>query len=94
MRNNAQEQIKFVRGSMKLLVVLFTDESCSKMLLENLTHEKFNYYLTANNKFIGVSEDDVVEELNMKLEQAIEIQSPVDGMLKNIDGIITLGIAL
>lgn len=79
---------------MKLLIMLFRSKYCSKSLLEDITPEKFNYYLTADDKIIDKDRDDVLEELLMDIDNAIEVESPTDDRLKNVDGIIAVRFAL
>ena len=79
---------------MKLIVILSSDEGSSMHLFDNLTSDKFDYYLTANNKFLGSDDDEITNELNEELVNAVDITNPTDERIKDIDGIILLGIAL
>ena len=76
-----------------LLVVCCSgwDLSQSKYLFENISKELFDLYLTADNKILGC-DTGACEQLNIDLENAIKITSPVDTKLQNLDAIITVGI--
>jgi hypothetical protein len=67
------------------------DLSQSKHLFENISKELFDLYLTADNKILGC-DIGACEQLNIDLENAIEIISPTDPKLQNLDAIITVGI--
>jgi hypothetical protein len=62
-------------------------------LLQNLTADKFKYYLTANKKCFNFQEDKVLEDLQNNLSNATQITDPCDIKIKVADGIITLNIA-
>ena len=63
-------------------------------LLNDLDKLTFDKYLMANNKWLGSDENEVLDELNDKLTNAIVITNPTDERIKNVDGIITIGLAL
>jgi hypothetical protein len=75
-----------------LLVVLCSgwDLSQSKYLFENISKELFDL-LTADNKILGC-DIGACEQLNINLENATKITSPVDPKLQNLDAIITVGV--
>jgi hypothetical protein len=76
-----------------LLVITITDDNWSKHLFENISKELFDLYLTADGKYLeGDNDDEACNKLNLELENAIEITDPADDRLKNLDGIITIGI--
>jgi len=76
-----------------LLVITITDDNWSKHLFENISKELFDLYLTADGKYLeGDNDDEACNKLNLELENAIEITDPTDDRLKNLDGIITIGI--
>jgi hypothetical protein len=67
------------------------DLSQSKYLFENISKELFDLYLTADNKILGC-DIGACEQLNLDLENATKITSPVDIRLQKLDAIITVGI--
>jgi len=76
-----------------LLVITFTDDNVGKHLFENISKELFDLYLTADGKYLdGNNDDEACKKLNLDFENAIEITDPTDDRLKNLDGIITIGI--
>ncbi|MCE2688168.1 MAG: hypothetical protein LW595_06465 [Rickettsiales bacterium] len=76
-----------------LLVITFTDYDVDKYLFENISTELFDLYLTANNKNLdGGDMDEACDKLNLELQNAIKITNATDDRLKNLDGIITIGI--
>ena len=80
---------------MNLLVIVFSDEGHSKRLLANLTNEEFNNYLTTDGLYLNVSDCPILHELNLRLDDSnLQIEEPADNRLKNLDGVICLGMAL
>jgi len=75
----------------KLLVITTSDDGAGKYLFENLSEELFNLYLTGDNQYI-CKDTEGCRKLNADLENAIEITSPVDTKLNNIDGCIVVHI--
>jgi hypothetical protein len=76
-----------------LLVITFTDDNVGKHLFENISKELFDLYLTADGKHLdGNNDDEACKKLNLDFENAIEITDPADDRLKNLDGIIVIGI--
>jgi len=76
-----------------LLVITFTDYDVDKYLFENISAELFDLYLTANTKNLdGGDMDEACDKLNLELQNAIKITNATDDRLKNLDGIITIGI--
>ena len=75
----------------KLLVITTSDDGAGKYLFENLSEELFELYLTADNQYI-CKDTEGCKKLKNDLENAIEITSPVDERLNNIDGCIVVHI--
>jgi hypothetical protein len=76
-----------------LLVITFTDYDVDKYLFENISAELFDLYLTADGKNLdGGDMDEACDKLNLELQNAIKITNATDDRLKNLDGIITIGI--
>jgi len=77
-----------------LLVILGDqDLTFSKYLFQNISKELFDLYLTANDKLLNNENNKACVELNINIENAITIESPLDPRLQNLDAIITVGVA-
>jgi hypothetical protein len=77
------------------LLVILADENLifSKYLFQNISKELFDLYLTANDKLLNNENNKACVELNINIENAITIESPLDPKLQNLDAIITIGVA-
>ena len=77
-----------------LLVILGDqDLTFSKYLFQNISKELFDLYLTADNQLLNNEGNKACVELNINIENAITIESPLDPRLQNLDAIITVGVA-
>ena len=79
---------------MRLIIIMHNTPESYIYLLNDLDKLTFDKYLMANNKWLGSDENEVLDELNDKLTNAIVITNPTDERIKNVDGIITIGLAL
>jgi hypothetical protein len=77
------------------LLIILADENLifSKYLFQNISKELFDLYLTANDKLLNNESNKACVELNINIENAITIESPLDPRLQNLDAIITVGVA-
>ena len=77
------------------LLIILADENLifSKYLFQNISKELFDLYLTANDKLLNNEDNKACVELNINIENAITIESPLDPRLQNLDAIITVGVA-
>jgi hypothetical protein len=76
------------------LLVILVDENFifSKYLFQNISKELFDLYLTADNELLNNDNNKACVELNINIENAITIESPLDPRLQNLDAIITVGV--
>lgn len=77
------------------LLIILADENLifSKYLFQNISKELFDLYLTADNELLNNDNNKACVELNINIENAITIESPLDPRLQNLDAIITVGVA-
>ncbi len=77
------------------LLVILADENLifSKYLFQNISKELFDLYLTADNQLLNNDNNKACVKLNLDIENAITIESPLDSRLQNLDAIITVGVA-
>jgi hypothetical protein len=76
-----------------LIILADQDLTFSKYLFQNISKELFDLYLTANDKLLNNENNKACVELNINIENAITIESPLDPRLQNLDAIITVGVA-
>ena len=76
------------------LLVILVDENFifSKYLFQNISKELFDLYLTTDNELLNNDNKKACVELNINIENAITIESPLDPRLQNLDAIITVGV--
>jgi len=77
------------------LLIILADENLifSKYLFQNISKKLFDLYLTADNQLLNNDNNKACVELNINIENAITIESPLDPRLQNLDAIITVGVA-
>jgi len=77
------------------LLIILADENLifSKYLFQNISKELFDLYLTADNQLLNNDNNKACVKLNLNIENAITIESPLDPRLQNLDAIITVGVA-
>ena len=63
---------------MRLIIIMHNTPESYIYLLNDLDKLTFDKYLMANNKWLGSDENEVLDELNDKLTNAIVITNPTE----------------